>query len=97
MGLTLRILLFYLAANLFHVEVLHLLQQVFQGRGRQSSSFTEDKDAIAEDHQRRNGLNLQRGCQALIALFPNVHEKSLSYTPMGYKMSPETNSKKGSL
>ena len=66
MGLTLRILLFYLAANLFHVEVLHLLQQVLQGRGRQSSSFTEDKDAIAEDHQRRNGLNLQRGCQALI-------------------------------
>ena len=82
-GLTLRILLFYLAANLRHIEFLDLLQQVFQCCRWQRASLAEDQDAIAEDHQRRNGLNLQRGCEALVSLGIELGKGSIR-VPVSY-------------
>src|SRR5699024_1205688 len=58
--LALILLLLNLFTNSIHIQIANLLDQILKSSRWQSTSLVKDLDAIAEDHQGRNCLNLQR-------------------------------------
>src|SRR5699024_3686714 len=63
--LSLSLLLLDLLADLVHVQLLSLGDEVVEGLLRQHASLAGQQDTVAEHHDRRDGLDLQ-GCGKLL-------------------------------
>src|SRR5262245_19908751 len=55
-----RLLLFDLLAHVIHVQRLDLVEEVVQGGARDHAGTGEHQDLVAEHHQGRDGLDLER-------------------------------------
>lgn len=73
-GLVLALLLGNLLTDHVHVELLGLLDEVLEGRGRKRAGLLEDLNAVAEHHEGRNRHDLELLSQALLRLGVNLAE-----------------------
>src|SRR5665213_4208443 len=63
-----------LPVDLFHVEVDGLGDEVLEGIAGQRAGLAEDDDLVAQDHQRRDGLDPEGGSQLLLGLGVDLPE-----------------------
>src|SRR5688572_30184191 len=66
-----------LLPHLVHVELLHLLDEVLEDGARERARLREEEDLVAEDHDRRDRLDLEHARELGLLLGVDLGESDV--------------------